>query len=183
MSFINYVTQIQIDFGAVKLLQAECERVGIRKPLIVTDAGVKAAGVLQKALDALPDLPIAVFDQTPSNPTEAERLAIVATGGYGRGVMAPSSDTDLLFLRAYKASPHTESVVEYMLYALWDMGLKVGQVALRFGANDFGSLMMEENVVSSAGTSFRLAKEQIEELIRDAGFHPRRRDNWYRLQN
>lgn len=71
MSFINYVTQIQIDFGAVKLLQAECERVGIRKPLIVTDAGVKAAGVLQKALDALPGLPVTVFDQTPSNPTEA----------------------------------------------------------------------------------------------------------------
>ncbi|MCA8900320.1 MAG: [protein-PII] uridylyltransferase, partial [Hyphomonas sp.] len=60
------------------------------------------------------------------NPTEAERLTIMATGGYGRGVMAPSSDTDLLFLRAYKVSPHTESVVEYMLYALWDMGLKVG---------------------------------------------------------
>ncbi|MEZ5945378.1 MAG: [protein-PII] uridylyltransferase [Hyphomonas sp.] len=60
------------------------------------------------------------------NPTEAERMAIMATGGFGRGVMAPSSDTDLLFLRAYKASPHTESVVEYMLYALWDMGLKVG---------------------------------------------------------
>ena len=71
MSFINYVTQIQIDFGAVKLLQAECERVGIRKPLIVTDAGVKAAGVLQKALDALPGLPVTVFDQTPSNPNEA----------------------------------------------------------------------------------------------------------------
>ena len=60
------------------------------------------------------------------NPTEAERLAVLATGGYGRGVMAPSSDTDLLFLRAYKVSPHTESVVEYMLYAMWDMGLKVG---------------------------------------------------------
>ena len=60
------------------------------------------------------------------NPTEAERIAVMATGGYGRGVMAPSSDTDLLFLRAYKVSPHTESVVEYMLYALWDMGLKVG---------------------------------------------------------
>jgi len=41
--------------------------------------------------------------------------------------------------------------------------------------------MMEENVVSSAGTSFRLAKDEIEELIRDAGFEPRRRDNWYRL--
>ena len=71
MSFINYVTQIQIDFGAVKLLQAECERVGMHKPLIVTDAGVKTAGVLQKALDALPGLPVTVFDQTPSNPTEA----------------------------------------------------------------------------------------------------------------
>ena len=74
----------------------------------------------------------ALYDYTTThvirarNPTEAERIAIVATGGYGRGVMAPSSDTDLLFLRAYKASPHTESVIEYMLYAMWDMGLKVG---------------------------------------------------------
>ncbi|MDR0213189.1 MAG: iron-containing alcohol dehydrogenase [Comamonas sp.] len=71
MAFINYVTQIQFDFGAVKLLRQECERVGINKPLIVTDPGVKAAGILQKALDALGDLPHAVFDQTPSNPTEA----------------------------------------------------------------------------------------------------------------
>jgi [protein-PII] uridylyltransferase len=74
----------------------------------------------------------ALYDYTTThvirarNPTEAERIAIVATGGYGRGVMAPSSDTDLLFLRSYKASPHTESVIEYMLYAMWDMGLKVG---------------------------------------------------------
>jgi alcohol dehydrogenase class IV len=71
MAFIYYVTQIQFDFGAVKLLKQECERVGITRPLIVTDAGVKAAGVLQKALDALEGLPVAVFDQTPSNPTEA----------------------------------------------------------------------------------------------------------------
>jgi hypothetical protein len=71
MAFIYYVTQIQFDFGAVRLLRAECERVGITRPLIVTDAGVKAAGVLQKALDALGNLPHAVFDQTPSNPTEA----------------------------------------------------------------------------------------------------------------
>ena len=60
-------------------------------------------------------------------------------------------------------------------------GPKIGQIALKYGANDFGSVMMEENVVSSAGTSFRLAKDEIEELIRDAGFEPRRRDNWYRL--
>ena len=67
MAFIYYLTQIQIDFGAVNLLAAECERVGIRRPLIVTDAGVKAAGILQQALDALPGLPVAVYDQTPSN--------------------------------------------------------------------------------------------------------------------
>ncbi len=60
------------------------------------------------------------------NPTEAERLAICASGGYGRGVLAPSSDIDLLILHSYKKSAHAESVVEYMLYALWDMGLKVG---------------------------------------------------------
>jgi 4-hydroxybutyrate dehydrogenase len=71
MAFIYYVTQIQFDFGAVKLLKQECERVGITSPLIVTDQGVKAAGVLQKALDALPGIPVTVFDQTPSNPTEA----------------------------------------------------------------------------------------------------------------
>src|SRR5215213_6935529 len=71
MALIYYVTQIQFDFGAIRLLRQECERVGISKPLIVTDPGVKAAGVLQKALDALGGLPHAVFDQTPSNPTEA----------------------------------------------------------------------------------------------------------------
>ncbi|CAN7275613.1 iron-containing alcohol dehydrogenase [Polaromonas sp. LjRoot131] len=71
MAFIYYVTQIQFEFGAVKLLKQECERVGITRPLIVTDPGVKAAGILQKALDALPGMKVTVFDQTPSNPTEA----------------------------------------------------------------------------------------------------------------
>ena len=71
MAFIYYVTQVQFEFGAVKLLKQECERVGITHPLIVTDPGVKAAGVLQKALDALPGMKVTVFDQTPSNPTEA----------------------------------------------------------------------------------------------------------------
>lgn len=78
MAFIYYVTQVQFDFGAVKLLKQECERVGITRPLVVTDAGVKAAGVLQKALDALPGMTVAVFDQTPSNPTEAAVRAAVA---------------------------------------------------------------------------------------------------------
>ncbi len=62
-------------------------------------------------------------------------------------------------------------------------GPQIGQVALKFGANDFGSVMMEENVVSSAGTTFRLNAAQIESLIRDAGYEPRRRNNWYELLN
>ncbi len=78
MALIYYVTQIQFEYGAVRLLKQECERIGMTRPLIVTDPGVKAAGVLQKALDALPGLPVAVFDQTPSNPTEAAVRAAVA---------------------------------------------------------------------------------------------------------
>ncbi len=77
MAFIYYITQVQFDYGAVQLLKQECERVGITRPLVVTDQGVKAAGVLQKALDALAGLPVAVFDQTPSNPTEAAVRAAV----------------------------------------------------------------------------------------------------------
>lgn len=59
------------------------------------------------------------------------------------------------------------------------MGHKVGQIALRFGANDYGSLMMEENVVSAAGTTYRTTLAEIDRLIRDAGFEPRRRRQDY----
>jgi cyclic dehypoxanthinyl futalosine synthase len=62
-------------------------------------------------------------------------------------------------------------------------GPGIGQLALKYGANDFGSVMMEENVVSSAGTTFRLNAQQIESLIRDARYEPRRRNNWYELLN
>lgn len=62
-------------------------------------------------------------------------------------------------------------------------GPKIGQIALNYGANDFGSVMMEENVVSSAGTTFQLDAAEIERLIRAAGYEPRRRNNWYQLLN
>jgi cyclic dehypoxanthinyl futalosine synthase len=60
-------------------------------------------------------------------------------------------------------------------------GPRIGQVALRYGANDFGSVMMEENVVSSAGTTFRIDRQEIERLINDAGYQAWTRNNWYEL--
>lgn len=60
-------------------------------------------------------------------------------------------------------------------------GPKIGQIALKYGANDFGSVMMEENVVSAAGTSFCIQEDEIKSLLLDAGYEPHRRNNWYGL--
>ena len=76
-------------------------------------------------------------------PTEGERIAVMAVGGYGRGEMAPSSDVDLLFLTPYKITAWAESVIESMLYMLWDLRLKVGHSSrtirdcLRLGGEDY----------------------------------------------
>ncbi|MGB4829631.1 MAG: [protein-PII] uridylyltransferase, partial [Paracoccaceae bacterium] len=63
------------------------------------------------------------------NPTEAERIAVLAVGGYGRAEMAPQSDVDLLFLTPWKITPWAESMIETMLYLLWDLKLKVGHAS------------------------------------------------------
>ncbi|MGQ0710807.1 MAG: iron-containing alcohol dehydrogenase [Rhodoferax sp.] len=78
MALIQYLTQIQFEHGALALLRSECERLGLRKPLVVSDAGVKAAGLLARAQAALEPLPCAVFTDTPPNPTEAAVRAAVA---------------------------------------------------------------------------------------------------------
>jgi hypothetical protein len=78
MAYIRYLTDIHIDFGVLGLLAGECTRVGITRPLLVTDAGVRAAGVLAQAEAALAGVPHAVFDGTPSNPTEAAVRAAVS---------------------------------------------------------------------------------------------------------
>ncbi|MBO6776472.1 MAG: [protein-PII] uridylyltransferase [Marinibacterium sp.] len=76
-------------------------------------------------------------------PTSAERIALLAVGGYGRGEMAPFSDVDLLFLTPYKITPWAESLIESMLYMLWDLKLKVGhssrtiQDCVRLGTSDY----------------------------------------------
>jgi [protein-PII] uridylyltransferase len=86
-----------------------------------------------RALSALQDAIIQVIYDFATkhfyyaqNPTSSERLTVVATGGYGRGELAPGSDVDLLFVRPYKQTPWGESVIEFILYMLWDLGLKVG---------------------------------------------------------
>ena len=99
MARIVYLTQIEIDHGAVRCLPEECQRAGIHKPLIVTDLGVRAAGVLDQALAALGALAHAVFVQTPSNPTEAAVRAAVelykANGCDGLIAVGGGSSIDL----------------------------------------------------------------------------------------
>jgi [protein-PII] uridylyltransferase len=86
------------------------------------------AAVQDQVISALYDFTIThVF--RARNPTAAERVSVCATGGYGRNSMAPSSDVDLMFIRPIKDAAWAESVIEYMLYMLWDMGLKVGHAS------------------------------------------------------
>jgi [protein-PII] uridylyltransferase len=100
-----------------------------REQLEADGKGRKCAHGLARFQDELIAL---LFDYTAAhvyratNPSDAERMAIVATGGYGRGLLAPGSDIDILFLLPYKQTPWGESVAEYMLYLLWDLGFKVG---------------------------------------------------------
>ena len=62
-------------------------------------------------------------------------------------------------------------------------GQEIGQIALKYGANDLGSIMIEENVVSQAGTTFRMTVADMQRLIAELGYEPHQRDNWYRLLN
>jgi [protein-PII] uridylyltransferase len=100
-----------------------------REDLERTGRGRACAADLARAQDELIRL---IYDYTvahvyqPSDPTGADRITVVATGGYGRGLLAPGSDIDLLFLLPAKQTGWGESVVEYMLYVLWDLRFKVG---------------------------------------------------------
>ncbi|NKB49232.1 MAG: [protein-PII] uridylyltransferase [Alphaproteobacteria bacterium] len=91
-------------------------------------SGTKAAANLTFLFDQLIRIvhDVAAEEYPSANPTSADRLAVAAVGGYGRGELAPYSDIDLLFLFPYKQTPRGEQVVEYMLYLLWDLGIKVG---------------------------------------------------------
>ncbi|EEE37078.1 protein-P-II uridylyltransferase [Rhodobacteraceae bacterium KLH11] len=95
-----------------------------------------------------------------ATPTQSEKIAVLAVGGYGRGEMAPFSDVDLLFLTPYKITAWAESVIESMLYMLWDLRLKVGHSSrtirdcLRLGTEDFTirTAMLEQRYLAGDQT-------------------------------
>lgn len=89
------------------------------------DAVVAIAGLMDGVIGALYDFTVGHVYPV-ANPTRGEQIAVAATGGYGRGELAPFSDIDLMFLMPYKRTAYAEQIAEYMLYTLWDLGLKVG---------------------------------------------------------
>ena len=120
--------------GAIEILKAALfrGRMIAKERLEAGAGGIETARLLSGVTD---EVITALYDFTTvhvfraRNPTEGERLALMAVGGYGRGALAPFSDIDLLFLRPYKQTAHVESVIEFMLYALWDLGFKVGHAS------------------------------------------------------
>jgi [protein-PII] uridylyltransferase len=130
--------------GMLKQLVREA-RESARSMLEADGRGRKCAASLSLFQDELIRL---LFDfvtrhiYRAQNPSEAERMNVIATGGYGRGLLAPASDIDLLFLMPYKKTPWGESVAEYILYLLWDLGFKVGHATrtveqtVRFARSD-----------------------------------------------
>ncbi len=115
-----------------------------------------------------------------TNPTEAERLALLAVGGSGRGEMAPYSDVDLLFLAPYKLTPWAESLIEAMLYILWDLKLKVGHASrtvkecIRLAREDYTirTALVEERYLTgdaalAAELTTRLRKDLFDSTIPD----------------
>lgn len=104
-------------------------RAAAEAELIATHKGTRCAAALAAAQDELiraAHLWATRYVFPRENPSGAESLAIAAVGGYGRGTLAPGSDIDLLFILPYKQTPWGESVTEYVLYMLWDLGQKVG---------------------------------------------------------
>jgi [protein-PII] uridylyltransferase len=102
----------------------------VAEAMLIEDGGGTACAerlshLMDEIIRALYDF-AAIHVYREANHSAAERMAVVAVGGYGRGTLAPGSDIDLLFLLPYKQTPWGEQIVEYMLYVLWDLGLKVG---------------------------------------------------------
>ncbi|HUZ62473.1 MAG TPA: [protein-PII] uridylyltransferase [Acetobacteraceae bacterium] len=134
-------------------------------------AGLQAARMLAALTDGLVRALVA-YATTDAVRGATDRMAVAATGGYGRGVLAPFSDVDLLFLTEAEPSPRTLQAVEFMLYFLWDLGLKVGHatrsvadcltesrgdVTIRTALLDARCLSGDEALFTQFQTAFRAA--------------------------
>jgi [protein-PII] uridylyltransferase len=124
--------QARLKKEALSLIKAAFKR-GRETMQERVESGIAPGLAAARALSTMQDITIQVlydfatrYIYVSPNPTDSERIAIVATGGYGRGLLAPGSDIDLLFLRPFKLTPWAESIIEYILHTLWDLGLKVG---------------------------------------------------------
>ncbi len=145
----------------------------------------RAARETARAYAALTDeIVTAAFDEVTrklhrnANPTAAERLSLIAVGGYGRAEMAPYSDVDLLFLTPWKVTPWAESVIESLLYILWDLRLKVGHASrtvkdcLRLAREDFTirtALLEHRFLCGDAGLAQELRERLRTDLFRGTG--------------
>ncbi len=112
--------------------RAEVDRRLVAQPSRGLEAANAQAFLHDQILRLLADF-IATRLYPAPNPTAGERVVLIAVGGYGRGEMAPYSDVDIGFLTPGKHTPHTEQVIEATLYALWDLGLKVGHSSRSIG--------------------------------------------------
>ena len=159
-------------FGAAALEQAFADHPRNARALVLSHSLLTDA-LVQVALSVATDLihPL-------SNPTEAERIAVVAVGGYGRAEMAPASDLDLLFLTPWKTTPWAESVVESMLYMLWDLKLKVGHATrtvrdcIRLGREDITirtALLEHRFIAGHAALADDLDAKLWSDLFRNTG--------------
>ncbi|MDB5445847.1 MAG: glnD [Phenylobacterium sp.] len=135
------------------------------------------SGVTDEVITALYDF-TTVHVYRARNPSQGERLAVMAVGGYGRGTLAPFSDIDLLFVRPYKQTPHAESVIEFMLYALWDLGFKVGHASrtveecVRLSREDFTirtSILEARRLIGDEALAGDLIRRFQTEVVKGTG--------------
>src|SRR5580693_4856507 len=136
--------------------------------------GLAASRLLGKLVDGLVR---ALHEHAIEQLGEPEALAVAATGGYGRGTLAPFSDIDLLFLTPNAPSQHTMQVVEYMLYFLWDLGLKVGHATrsiaecLTEGARDatVRTALLDSRIVAGEPELFGAFHASFRAACKEAG--------------
>ena len=148
----------------------------------LAESPLRADPVVKSYAHLTDELVQAVFHVTNTrlhplpNPTSGQKLSVLAVGGYGRGEMAPQSDVDLLFLSPYKLTGWAESVIESMLYILWDLKLKIGHASrtikdcLRLGREDYTirtSLLELRHVDGDAAVTEELRERLWTELFKD----------------